>query len=44
MEDIKDELGYGYVGHYFYPEPAELRQRLAALQTDPTPIIEELKG
>lgn len=44
MEDINEELGQGYVGHYFYPEPAELRQRLAALQTDPTPIIEELKG
>jgi len=44
MEDIEEELDQGYVGHYFYPEPAELRQRLAALQADPAPIIEKLKG
>jgi hypothetical protein len=28
---------------YFYPEPGDLRQRLAALESDPSPILEAVK-
>jgi hypothetical protein len=38
-----EELGQGYEEFFFYPEPAELRQRLATLEADPTPIAEELR-
>ena len=38
-----EDLGHGYEEFFFYPEPCELRQRLAALEADPTPIAEELR-
>jgi len=28
---------------FFYPEPGDLRQRLAALEADPSPILEQVK-
>ena len=38
-----EDLGQGITEWFFYPEPAELRQRLAALEADPAPIAEVLR-
>jgi hypothetical protein len=40
MECFPEDLGYGISATYFYPEPADLRERLAALEADPSPIME----
>jgi len=43
MPDIKEQLDeQGYFGHYFYPEPFELRQRLAAIEADPSEIAAKI--
>lgn len=43
MECFQEDLGQGMSATYFYPEPADLRTRLAALEADPAPIVDSLK-
>jgi len=43
MKCFPEDLGEGLSATYLYPEPADLRKRLAALEADPTPIVESLK-
>jgi hypothetical protein len=44
MECFHVDLGQGLSAVYFYPDPADLRKRLAALEADPTPIVESLRA
>jgi len=43
MQCFKEDLGQGIEVVYFYPETNDLKERLAGLEADPSPLLETLK-